>query len=140
MNLPPEIFIPDLYLTNSKPNMISRNPKKILVAAVLFLATIGQTAWADPVAFCNPLSGDCTGANGKGLDELISGIMNFIFGVAVFVCPALIVWGAFNIATAGGDENKVKSGRDIITYAVIGLVVIILANVIKAVILDIANS
>jgi hypothetical protein len=118
--------------------MVSRYFKRILAAAVLFLAAVGQNVGA--VAFCNPLSGDCTGANGKGLDALITGIMNFLFGLALVVCPALMVWGGFLIATAAGEEAKVKSGRQIITYSIIGLVVIALSNVIKAVILDIANS
>jgi len=112
--------------------------KKFLVPLVVFLSAIGQNVAA--VAFCNPLSGDCTGAAGKGLDALITGIMNFIFGIAIFICPILILWGAFNIVTAADDENKIKLGRKIITYAAVGLVVIALSNVVKAVIFDIVRS
>ncbi len=120
--------------------MISRYSKKLFVIAVLFLSAAGQKVLADPVAFCNPLSGDCTGADGRGLDSLITGIINFIFGLALIVCPALIIWGAFMVATSGGSEDKMKSGRQIITYSIIGLVVIALANVAKAIILDIVNT
>ena len=120
--------------------MISRYPKKILVAAVLFLSAAGQRVMADPVAFCNPMDPTCKSPDGKNFDQLITGIMNFIFGLALIVCPALIVWGGFLIATSGGSEDKTKEGRKIITYAVVGLVIIALANVIKAVILDIVNT
>ena len=112
--------------------------KKILVFLVLYFGSASRNVSA--VAFCNPLSGDCTGADGKGLDPLIGSLMNFLFGIALVVCPALIVWGGFLIATNNGDEKKITEGKRIITYAVIGLIIIGVSNAIKAIIFDIAGS
>jgi hypothetical protein len=50
--------------------------------------------------------------------------MNFVFTIALVICPIFIVWGGFEIATAAGSEEKVKHGREIITYALVGLVII----------------
>lgn len=102
----------------------------------------GTNAIANTVTFCNPLDGDtCSGAsNNKTLDDLIGAVMNFIFGLAIFICPVFIIWGAFKVSTSEGDENKIKSGKQMITYAVVGLVVIAASNVIKAIIWDLANT
>jgi len=39
-----------------------------------------------------------------------------------------LLWGGFQILTAGGDEEKVTKGKTIIIQAGIGLLVIFLAN------------
>jgi len=110
--------------------------KKISVAAVLF-AGGAMTAQAQ-FTFTNPLTGNPGDPNNdKGLSEIIDGIMGFFLGVALLVCPILIIWGAFLIATSGGEQEKIKTGKKIITYAAVGLVIIALSAVIKAIIYDI---
>jgi len=64
----------------------------------------------------------------KKLEDIIQGLINFIFGLALLVCPIFIVWGGFEIATAAGAEQKIKDGRQKITYALVGLVIIALAG------------
>ncbi|MCU0653432.1 MAG: hypothetical protein MUD10_04195 [Candidatus Pacebacteria bacterium] len=115
-----------------------KTTKKLFAAAVLAAATL-SAASAQAITFTNPLTGN-PGAGGKTLGGLIDSVMGFFFGLAVIVCPALILWGAWNIVTAADNEEKVKSGKKIITYAAVGFVVIAAAGVIKAVILDIANT
>jgi len=111
--------------------------KKVSIAAVLFIA--GATAAQAQVSFVNPLTGD-KGPGGKSLGEMISGVMGFFLWVAIIVCPALILWGALLIATSGGSEEKTKQGRQFITYAVVGLVIILLSNAIRAIIFDIVSA
>jgi len=101
----------------------------LFAAAVLL---VGRIAAAESFQFTNPVN--------KNLDQLISGVMGFLFGVALLVCPILIIWGGFMIATSGGDQEKTKKGKQIITAAVVGLVVIALSNVIKAVIWDVVTA
>ena len=103
--------------------------KKIFVAAVLFFPV---AAGAVGVEFTNPIN--------KDFDQLVSGIMGFLFGVALLVCPILIIWGGFLVATSGGDQEKTKKGKQFITYAVVGLVIIALSNAIKALIWDIVSA
>jgi len=108
---------------------VSKIFKSIFIFAVLSLPAL---AGAEKFEFTNPVN--------KNLDQLISGVMGFLFGVALLVCPILIIWGGFMIATSGGDQEKTKKGKQIITAAVVGLVVIALSNVIKAVILDVVTA
>ncbi len=54
---------------------------------------------------------------------LIKSILSFVTIVAVVYC----LWAGFQIMTAGGDEEKVKSGRKTIIQVIIGIVVMWLA-------------
>ena len=60
--------------------------------------------------------------------ELIEGIINFIFWLAVVLCPLIIIIAAFYFMTSGGDPEKVRKAKNIILYACIGLVIIFLAK------------
>ena len=110
-------------------SIISKVFGSLFVATVLL---VGRIVAAEGFEFTNPVN--------KNLDQLISGVMGFLFGVALLVCPILIIWGGFMIATSGGDQEKTKKGKQIITAAVVGLVIIALSNVIKAVIWDVVTA
>lgn len=103
---------------------------KIAAFAIMGLfaanSVLVQAADAE-VSIKNPL-GD------KTLTDIIQGLINFIFGLAVLICPIFIIWGGFEIATAAGAEAKIKEGRQKITYALVGLVIIALSSSFVAVI------
>lgn len=56
------------------------------------------------------------------LDSTVSGLISFfevfIFGAAVLV----FTWGLFLIILSGGDEERVKSGKNRIVYGILGLI------------------
>lgn len=58
------------------------------------------------------------------VQTLVGRFMTFLAIIALLY----LLWGGFNILTAGGDEEKVKKGKTVIIQACIGLVVIYLAN------------
>lgn len=68
----------------------------------------------------------------KGSTESAEGAIQTLVGRAIGFLYILAVlfglWGGFQIMTAGGDDEKVKKGKTIIIQALIGLVVIFLAN------------
>ncbi|MFZ3074168.1 MAG: hypothetical protein WA093_03510 [Minisyncoccales bacterium] len=103
---------------------------KIAVTAVIGLSSASLAMaqdTGDTVTIGNPL-GD------KDLTDIIQGLINFIFGLALLICPIFIIWGGFEIATAAGADTKIKEGRQKITYALVGLVIIALASTFVAVI------
>ena len=55
-------------------------------------------------------------------------IINVLFTVLVIVAVIFIILGAFALLTAQGDEDKIKTGRQQILYAVIAVVVALLAR------------
>jgi peptidoglycan biosynthesis protein MviN/MurJ (putative lipid II flippase) len=115
------------------------NSKKIIIPAVLFLG-LAMNISAATVSFVNPLTAKPGTSGDKGLSQIIDEIMGFLLGLAIIVCPVLIIWGGFLIATGSGAEDKTKKGRQIITYACVGFVIIALSSVIKTIILDIVTT
>jgi len=109
-----------------------RDIKNIQNVFISTVAVLPALAGAETFEFTNPIN--------KDLDQLISSVMGFLFGVALLICPILIIWGGLMIAASGGDQGKTKKGKQIITAAVVGLVIIALSNVIKAVIWDIVTA
>jgi uncharacterized membrane protein HdeD (DUF308 family) len=47
--------------------------------------------------------------------------------IVIIIAFIFIVMGALNIITAGGSPEKVTTGRNYILYAIIGLIVALLA-------------
>ena len=74
---------------------------------------------------------------GKRLEDIIQGITNFIFGLALLVCPIFIIWGGFEMVLANGEEKKITEGRQKIVYSLVGLVIIALSSTFVAVVKNI---
>jgi hypothetical protein len=50
-------------------------------------------------------------------------VTTWLFAIIMVIVGIMIIIGAFSIITAGGSPEKVTSGRNLILYAVIGMVV-----------------
>lgn len=73
--------------------------------------------------------GNC-GDNGRGLSEVLTLIINIISVIAGFAAVIMIMLGGLRYTTSGGDSSKVAGAKSTITYAIIGLVVVVFAQVI----------
>jgi hypothetical protein len=71
----------------------------------------------------NPISGT------NGILLKATDILSYVAGIAAVI---VIIVGGFQYALSGGDSSKVNSAKNMILYAVIGLVVIILGRSIIA--------
>jgi len=100
--------------------------KKILSFLILLSLILPPFVLAD-VVIENPL-------NASNFEEIVNNIINFLFTLAIALVPLMILIGAFYIMTAGGDTNRVTTGKNIILYALIGFVIILLAKGIVGVI------
>lgn len=78
------------------------------------------------------LSGGSSASGEQAIIDLIKSFMQFVTLIAVIYC----LWAGFQILTAGGDEEKVKTGRKIIIQVIIGIVVMWLAYAVVAWIMD----
>ena len=74
--------------------------------------------------------GDCTDTTGSPTVQSVvrAGIslLSYLVGIAAII---LIIVGGFKYITSGGDSNKVGSAKSTILYALIGLVIAVLAQV-----------
>lgn len=67
--------------------------------------------------------------NGNGdLVSTLDGILGYIIGLFYFIAVIFTIYGGFTILTSAGDEEKVKKGKKIFLYAILGLIVIFLAS------------
>ena len=76
----------------------------------------------------------------QGLNNVITDIVNIFSVVVGIVSVIMIIYGGFRYITSGGDSGNVSSAKNTIIYAVIGLVVVALAQFIVQFVLDKVTS
>ncbi len=59
-------------------------------------------------------------------------ITNWLFYILILLVTIFIIYGGFVIITASGDPEKAGKGRQILTYAIVGLAIALLARVIPS--------
>jgi len=64
----------------------------------------------------------------------INTIVDWIFVVLIALVVIFVMMGAINILLAGGDPEKVGTGRNYIMFAAIGLIVALLARAVPAIV------
>ncbi len=79
--------------------------------------------------------GSSSSTPGKTLDDTIAEVINILSSAVGVVAVVMIILGGFRYITSGGDSNKVTSAKNTLLYAVIGLVVVALAQVIVRLVL-----
>jgi len=72
----------------------------------------------------------------SNLNNVITDIVNIFSVVVGIVSVIMIIYGGFRYVTSGGDSGNVSSAKNTIIYAVIGLVVVALAQFIVQFVLD----
>jgi len=78
-------------------------------------------------------SGGCatdTGTGGGSLTSILRLVINVLSIIVGFVAVIMIVVAGFRYITSGGESGKVSGAKNAIVYAVIGLVIVALAQVI----------
>ncbi len=69
-------------------------------------------------------------AGESSLNRIITTIINILSVVVGIVAVIMIIVGGFKFITSGGDSGKVTSARNTIIYAIIGLIIVALAQII----------
>lgn len=60
-------------------------------------------------------------------DAALKGIINFVIGVIGLVSVGFIIYGGIQYSMSAGDSSKVTKAKNTILYAVIGLIVSVMA-------------
>ena len=84
-------------------------------------------------------AGDQSDAN-KSLDSIIKTIINILSIIVGFVSVVMIIIGGFKYITSGGESSNVTGAKNTIMYALIGLVIVALAQVIVRFVLTKATA
>lgn len=85
---------------------------------------------------------DCSGAQGASTDvnSLIARIVNIISIVVGIIAVIMIVIGGFRYITSGGKTESVTAAKNTLLYAIIGLVIVALAQIIVRFVLNKATG
>lgn len=112
----------------------------IVAIAFSFVAVLGinegQVAAQAKDAICEGIgltggTSDCAQPTGQPtVDSTIKNVINIISIVVGVIAVIMIIIGGLKYITSAGDSSKVSSAKDTILYAVIGLVIVALAQVI----------
>lgn len=100
----------------------------------LTVAVVPSMALADsPVSTaCGALGSNssCTSqpSEGVSLNKVIKSIVNILSLFIGIASVIMIMIGGFNFVTSGGDSSKVTTAKNTIIYAIVGLVIVALAQ------------
>lgn len=64
---------------------------------------------------------------GKSVDNTVGSIVNVLLWVVGILSVTMIVWSGFKYITSAGDTSKLASAKSTLIYAVVGLIIAILA-------------
>jgi hypothetical protein len=96
------------------------NKATVLALSLLPASVMAYTA--PPVEIKDPNSTDVK----MILNSVIEWILVLVGGIAVL----FLVWGGIQYVTSAGNKDKAELAKKTITYAVIGIIIIVLAEVI----------
>ncbi|MFH1170965.1 MAG: pilin [bacterium] len=92
-----------------------------LLAAVVFV--IPAVTYA--VSFENPATS--IGLGTSDLKATVINVINWVLGLLGIIAVIMILVGGFQWMTAAGNEEKVEKAKKIISAAIVGLIIILLA-------------
>lgn len=114
----------------------------LLALAIIFLPIVfAQPAAALVSGADNSQSDACQGINldqgtnacttdvTSGLNGLVATIVNILSIIVGVAAVIMIIVGGFRYVTSGGDSNNTSGAKNTIIYALVGLVIAILAQV-----------
>lgn len=118
--------------------------------APLALTSVAVAAYDQPgAAACGGASGttagtgstaDCQTSGGTKLPNIVKTIINWFSWIVGAISVIMIIYGGFRYITSGGDQNGVTAAKNTLLYAVVGLIVVALAQIIVNFVLNAANT
>ena len=107
----------------------------VLFAATFTIAPLATVYAVEPIdEACTAI--ECDKPTGLKLNEVIKTIIEVLAFIIAVVAVIMIMVSGFKYVTAGGDSTKVASAKNTLIYAVIGLFIAALAQIIVKFVID----
>ena len=91
----------------------------------------------------SPSASSCN-SNGQSITDKVNNflkhIINIFSAIIGVVAVVMIIFGGFRYITSGGNDSSVTSAKNTILYAVIGLIIVALAQLLVRFVLKLASS
>lgn len=108
----------------------------VVIAAPVSAAQTGGAAQVAAIdssknAICKGagLAGSGCGSSGGGLNRVVRGVLTILSVIAGVAAVIMVIISGFKYITSGGDAGKVGSAKTTLVYAIVGLVIVALAQV-----------
>ena len=86
-------------------------------------------------------NGNCSvSGNSTKIEDLIKTVINIFSAIVGAVSVIMIIVGGFRYITSGGDSNNVGAAKNTILYAIVGLVIVAVAQIIVQFVLERATT
>ena len=103
----------------------------VLLAVMAVYLTI--PVFAETIQLNNPINVDTP-------KELAKNIVNWLLRLVSVIALIVLIIGGFRYLTSGGNEKAMESAKNIITWAVVGLIIILCSAIIINVIISILGG
>ena len=101
---------------------------RILLITALLGAVLLPLSYAQAVpSFSIENIGGSVGLGTADLKETVINIIQWVLGILALIAVVMVIIGGFQWMTAGGNEEKVEKAKKVISAAVIGLIIVLLA-------------
>lgn len=126
--------------------MIKRLKNIVVACSLIFLAAtpaivIPSTVMADQVNITQSVcggtgfnlagsGGDCNNVTTDNFQTLLNNVVNVFSAIVGIIAVIMIIVGGLRYITSGGDSSRVGAAKTTIIYALVGLVVVVLAQLI----------
>jgi len=101
--------------------------KKVsIIIASLALLCLPYAALATNLSIDTSL-GTTLGLGSADLKNTVINILQWVLGILALVAVVMIIIGGFQWMTASGNEERIEKAKKVISAAVIGLIIVLLA-------------
>lgn len=64
----------------------------------------------------------------KTISDLINGVLSWAIKIVIPIATLVIIFAGFTLLTSRGDPNRIKLGKSMLTWAIVGLAVILIGK------------
>lgn len=130
-------------MNRQKHNLFGGIIKQSLTVFTLMVAALSLTSFI-PGVFAQGLIGAddnidnvklATG-NADSASELIRTIVNYFLFFLGLIATIMVIGGGVMLVTGAGEQEKVDKGKKMITFALVGIIVILLSFVLVKTVID----
>lgn len=112
-----------------------------LIVAIIVLANFGLAITPTAISYatakedvCNAIDGTVSGDNcdtgDTSVNDVIRVVINVLSILVGVIAVIMIIVGGLKYITSGGDSNSISSAKNTLTYALVGLVIAALSQII----------
>ena len=110
------------------PAQVEKGRKSILNAVIGLAISVSAVALTNFIFGIAVSSG--TTANGfpeLSGEQLLQNALNMVYFIAGTIAVVMVIWGGFSYVTSTGDSGKVTKAKNTLVYAIVGLIIVLVA-------------